>query len=565
VGTFRGTEVYQAQTSITGPGAGLYLRFQPQAHMTLVVKLGLSYTSIAHARENLEREASALSFDEARRHAQDRWTEMLGRIEVQGGKESDRVKFYTGLYHALLGRGMASDANGAYPKNDGGVGQIPKGADGQPLYQHYNSDSVWGTFWNLNQLWAMAYPDFLSEYVRCHLDHYRDCGWLPDSIAAAKFVSGVGTDFMGLLVSSAYAWGIRDYDTDKAFAATWKNEMGWQNRPIGVGKADVKTFIDRGYSPLVRNPDAYSGSNAEGSQYSASHTLEYSFSAYAASQFAQALGKTHEQATLLRYSGGWAHLYDSETGFIRPKELDGRFISEFDPRKPWIGFQEANAWQYTFYVPHDPAGLMRKMGTDVFVKRLQDVFAQAEKTKFGGGETVNAFAGVENVYNHGNQPSLHISWLFNYAGRPWLTQHWVRRICDVFYGTEPVHGYGYGQDEDQGQLGAWYVLAAMGLFDVQGGTRSQPTMQLGAPLFSKIRIQLHPRYYPGKQWEIEVKGDPTRQTYIESARLNGASLERCWFPWSTLTQGGRLEIRLGESPNERWGIQKPPPSASDPE
>jgi predicted alpha-1,2-mannosidase len=517
-GTFRGAEVHAGELAILGPGAGVYLDFETADRESLQVTVGQSYTSIANARINLEREAAKLTFDEARRRAQERWSEMLGRIQVEGGKAEDRVKLYTGLYHALQGRGLASDANGAYPKNDGGVGQLPLDADGSPRYNHYNTDAVWGAFWDLTQLWALAYPEYFSEFVRCQLGMFRDCGWLPDSIAAGKFVSGVGTDYMGLVVCSAYAWGIRDYDVQQAWAAVVKNETGWENRPLGVGKADTKIFLERGYVPQIANPDLMMAATPEGSQFSASRTLEYSFSAYAAAQFAQALGKTAEYERFMQLSHGWEKLLDPDTGFIRPRDAAGKFIADFDPKKAWRGYQEGNAYQYTFYVPHDLAGLIQKLGPDNFNQRLESIFQQAEKAKFGGGETVDAFAGLESVYNHGNQPSLHVAWLFNYSGRPWLTQHWVRRICDVFYGTEVVHGYGYGQDEDQGQLGAWYVLASLGLFDVQGGTARHPTMQLAAPLFDRVRIRLNRQYYTGELFEIQAAGSPAGDRYIKSAR-----------------------------------------------
>lgn len=552
VGSFIRAQVQPAQTSVLGPGAGMYLTFAPAAG-PVVVKLGHSFTSLANARFNLEKEAANLDFDAARQHAQARWQETLGRIRVTGGREEDRTKFYTGLYHALLGRGLASDANGAYPKNDGSVGQIPLDPAGEPLYHHYHSDSLWGTFWNLNQLWALAYPDYLSEYIRCHLDLYRDCGWLPDSIAAGKFVSGVGTDFAGVLLAGAYQWGIRDYDLEQAFAAVLKNELGWQNRPVGVGKADLKSFIDKGYVPLLRGISAPGDAVADGSTFSASHTLEYSFSCWAAAQLARALGKHADHERLLPYSRGWELLYDSETNFIRPKDAAGKFLADFNPRKPWIGFQEGNAWQYTFYVPHDIVGLRERMGAETFLTRLEDVFAQAARTRFGGGEQIDAFAGVENVYNHGNQPSLHIAWLFNYAGQPWRTQHWVRRICDEFYGTGRIHGYGFGQDEDQGQLGAWFVMAAMGLFDVQGGTALAPRFQLATPMFERVEIQLHPRYHPGGTFTIRVEGDPRSQPYIHAATLNRQPLSRSELPWASVRDGGTLELRVGAEPAPHWG------------
>jgi predicted alpha-1,2-mannosidase len=545
-GTFRGAQQFVGDDSIQGRGAGLFLNFETTNREAIELKLGMSYTSIANARLNLETEAADLDFDSARTNAQKAWSEKLGHIQVSGGREEDRVKFYTGLYHALLGRGLASDVNGSYRRNDDTIGQIPTTANGVPKYNHYNTDAVWGAFWNLTQLWALAYPEYFSEFVKCHLDMYRDCGWLPDSVAAGKFVSGVGTDFTGLVVASAYQFGIRDFNVQQAFEAVMKNELCWENRPIGVGKADLKTFVDRGYVPLLRKVPAFSGSTAEGSLFSASHTLEYSFSAYAAAEFAQALGRTNDYERMIKYSHGWEKLYDSETDFIRPRDTEGKFIPDFDPRKPWVGFQEGNAWQYTFYVPQDPKGLIEKMGLEKFRSRLADIFAQAEKTEFGGGKKIDAFSGLENVYNHGNQPSLHIAWLFNYAGQPELTQHWVRRICDVFYGTDAVHGYGYGQDEDQGQLGAWYVLASIGLFDVQGGTSSRPEMQLSMPLFDKVQIHLSRPAHPDAVVDISVRGGVERDRTIQQAKWDGHAIAGQCLPWAQLINGGTLEIESGQ-------------------
>ncbi len=551
VGVFRGKETFAGVHALQGPGAGLYLEF-PETTRRVVLKLGMSYTSLENARHNLDHEAASLDFDHAREQAQAEWASMLGRIQVSGGKQEDRIKFYTGLYHAILGRGLSSDANGAYPKNDGAIGQIPKSKDGTPIYNHYNSDSVWGTFWNLNQLWALAYPDFLNDFVRTHLDIYRDCGWLPDSIATEKFVSGVGTDFAGVLVSGAYGYGVRNYDTNLALAAVLKNELGWQNRPAGVGKADVKAFLDLGYVPYLANVPAFSAASADGSQFSASHTLEYCFSAAAAEQFASSLGKTNEARKLREFARGWEKLFDSETGFIHPRDREGRFIQPFDPSKPWIGFQEGNAWQYSFYVPHQLPELIAKVGREKFSQRLDAAFAQAEQTGFGGGKALDAFSGLENTYNHGNQPSLDVAWLFNVTGRPWLTQYWVRRICDEFYGTDRTHGYGYGQDEDQGQLGAWLVMAALGLFDIQGGTAPQPVFQLATPLFPRAEITLDTRFYPGSRLTITTEGSGI---YVHSAAFNGAALAQSQIDWNKLKAGGHLNYEISADANREWGVR----------
>ena len=556
VGSFIDEKVNAGQLSAQGKGCGLYLTFETRENEAINVKVGLSYTSIENARNNLKVEAAGLDFDGAEESARRTWNQMLGRIAVEGGKEEDRTKFYTGLYHALLGRGLASDVNGAYMKNDGSIGQIPLDENGNPAYHHYNTDAVWGAFWNLTQLWGLVYPDYLNQFVNCQLDIFEETGWLADGIATSKYVSGVGTNFMGQLIVSAYNRGIRGFDVEKAYQAVRRNELGGpMYKPLGVGKFDTPAFVEHGYVPFVETDTYYSGTLSTGSKFSASHTLEYSFSAYAAAQMAESLGKETDYVQLMDLSTGWEKLFDDETGFIRPKDPKGNFLEDFDPKEGWRGFQEGNAYQYTFYVPHNPEGLIEKVGHERFNDRLDALFAQAEKTAFGGGTEIDAFSGVQNVYNHGNQPSLHISWLFNFSGAPWLTQKWVRRICDDFYGTGGIHGYGYGQDEDQGQLGAWYVLAGMGLFDVKGGSEPQPSVQLGAPLFDKVTIQLDQDYYEGETFEIVAKGNPVNSPYIQSTRLNGKGLNSYEIPWEALTNGGKLEMVVGAEPNKNWGIE----------
>ncbi len=554
-GTFVKEQSWQNSESVQGPGCGMYFNFNTGEGEKITVKLGLSYTSIANAQINLETEAKNIDFDSAKERAQNYWNEMLGKIAVEGGSATDRTKFYTGLYHALLGRGLASDVNGAYVKNNNSIGQIPLDETGTPKYNHYNTDAIWGAFWNLTQLWAMGYPEYFNDFINCQIDVYRDCGWLADGIATSKFVSGVGTNYMGQVIASAWNRGIRNYNTEDAYAAVRHNELDWQNRLEGVGKADTKAFLEKGYVPFAINGSYYTGSSAEASQFSASHTLEYSFSAYAAAQMAQALGKTDDYKRLMELSTGWTKLFDEETGYIRPRDTNGNFISEFNPYEAWRGFQEGNAFQYTFYVPHDPYGLISKIGKDKFNERLNALFEKAQETGFGGGKQIDAFSGLQNVYNHGNQPSLHISWLFNYSGAPWLSQKWVRQICNEFYGTDGIHGYGYGQDEDQGQLGAWFVLAGMGLFDVKGGSDENSAIQMVMPLFSKVTIKLSNKYFTGKQFVVEVNGNPTNEPFIQSVELNGKPWNSFEFPWETFEKGGTLKIKSGNKPNKNWGIE----------
>lgn len=517
----------------------MYFTFSNEQQEAVTAKIGLSYTSVENARINLQAEAEGKTFEDAKEQAHQIWQEYLGRIEVETSKREDKVKFYTGLYHALLGRGLANDVNGAYPRNDGSVGQLPM-KEGKPQYNVYNTDAAWGAQWNLSQLWTLAYPEYMSEYVSSHIQAYKDAGWLADGLANNRYVSGVGTNLLSTIIAGAYQCGIRDFDTKLAYEACLKNELDGKDRPFGAGKVNTAEFVKYGYVPHQDQGEGYH----ETFMFSASHTLEYSYSAWAVAQWAKSLGDTENYDKLMNLSKGWERLYDTSCNFIRPKKADGKFVDNFNPMEVWRGFQEGNAWQYTFYVPHDVKGLVAKVGTEEFNARLDSIFTQSQKKIFSGGTEVGAFAGLETLYNHGNQPCLHISWLFNEAGRPELTQKWVRAILNEFYGTDGVHGYGYGQDEDQGQLGAWYVISSMGLFDVKGLTDIHPSFSLGAPLFDKITIHLNKEYYPGDQFVITTTGNTGSDAYVNQYLLNGKPIQGVHLPFTDIVKGGKLEVQM---------------------
>jgi predicted alpha-1,2-mannosidase len=467
----------------------------------------------------------------------------------------DKTKFYTGLFHALLGRGIASDVNGDYPKHNGAMGRLPE-QSGDLKAEFINTDAIWGGYWNITQLWALSYPKWYGSFVNTQLQLYKDRGWFGDGIANSEYISGVGTNFVGLAIVGAYNSGIRNYDVNLAYEAVKANDLNYKNRIVGAGKLDTKAFLTHGYVPHLEQTGRDFVTDSTGSNFSGSHTLEYSFSAFATAQMAKSMGKTADYRQLIKYSNGWRQLLNPKSKLMQPKGLDGTFVDKFDPYQPWRGFQEGNAVQYTFYVPQNPAGLVDAIGKDNFNKRLDSIFTVSEKLAFGGGKTIDAFAGINSIYNHGNQPNLHISWLFNFSGKPWLTQKWTRLIGQEFYGTEPIHGYGYGQDEDQGQLGSWYVINALGLFDVKGLTDARPIIELGSPLFDKANITLG----NGKTLSIETKNNSAENMYIQSAEFNGKPLNNCWLYRDELMQGGKLVFVMGSQPNTNWGVKVPPPS-----
>lgn len=547
VGAFNGINVQPGVKEAFGKGAGLYLNYKTTADESITAKVGLSYTSVANAKLNLNTEANELDFAEAREQSHQTWENYLGRIAVETPDSAAKVKFYTGLYHALLGRGLASDVNGAYPRHDGSIGQIPL-TDGKPVHNLYNTDAAWGAQWNLSQLWALAYPDYYSDYISSHLRVYQDAGWLSDGTANSRFVSGVGTNLLSTMIAGAYQCGIRDFDTELAYQACRKNELDGTDRPLGAGKVDTKYFTEYGYVPFVEDADG----PHEAFMFSASHTLEYSYSAWALAQWAKETGRQSDYDTLMYLAKGWERLYDPSTNFIRPKMKDGSFLTPFEPMQVWRGFQEGNAWQYTFYVPHDVESLVSKVGAEAFNQRLDSIFTVSEGLIFGGGTEIDAFAGLQTLYNHGNQPCLHISWLFNEAGRPSLTQKWVRSILKNFYGTDGIHGYGYGQDEDQGQLGAWYVISSMGLFDVKGLTEAEPAFGIASPVFDKITIQLQEPYYKGGEFVIETINNSDGNPYIGSMKLNGKNYMETHIPFEDVANGGRLQIFLTDQPTDKY-------------
>ena len=364
VGAFTENNIQENTSSAKGKGAGLFLNYQTAENEKVEIKVGLSYTSTANAKENLKEEAEFLFFDGAKVKAREIWQQELSKIVINDSSEQNKVKFYTGLFHALLGRGIASDVNGAYPMHGGRTGQL-KQTNGNEGSEFMNTDAIWGAFWNITQLWALSYPARYNSYVNTQLQIYRDKGWFGDGIANSEYVSGVGTNFVGLAIAAAYQAGIRNYDVALAYEAVKANELNWRNRKEGSGKMDTKAFVEHGFVPYLEK----NTTDSTGSHFSASHTLEYSFSAFAAAQMAKALGKKKDHQTLIRYADGWKSVFNPQNKLMQPKNADGSFINNFNPLEAWRGFQEGNAVQYSFYVPHNPAALISAIGKDQFNKR----------------------------------------------------------------------------------------------------------------------------------------------------------------------------------------------------
>jgi len=540
---------------VSGKDCGAVAEFSTAEDDVIQLKVALSYVSTDQARRNLEAELPHWNFDRVRDDSRRVWNEWLGRIEVAGGTQAQRTKFYTDLWHVLLGRRLSSDVDGKYCDNTGPkpvVRQIPLGPDRKPRYAHYNSDAFWNTFWNINQVWALAYPDLMREWVNFLVDMYHDGGLIPRGPSGHNYSFVMISAHSTPLIVGAYMKGIRDFDVEGAYEGMRKNafpgglmsKAGYEHKTCTGG--GIEHYIERGYIPDDRKN--IGGWHADG----AAQTLEYAYDDWCLAQMAKALGKDDDYRLFMARARNYRNLFDPSTGFMRPRNSDGSWRAPFDPKAP-KGWCEGTAWQYTWFVPHDVEGLIDLMGgREAFNRKLNHAFEQSVEGSF-----------VTPYVNYGNQPSIGMAHLFNYSGAPWLAQKWVRAVKEqTFGGTTPDAGY--RGDEDQGQAGGLGVMMAIGLFQLRGGAATNPVYEVTSPVFDRVTIHLDERYYPGGRFEIVTRANSPRNKYIQSATLDGRPLKKPWFYHRELVDGGTLILDLGPEPNRKWGSrpEDAPPSMS---
>lgn len=322
------------------------------------------------------------------------------------------------------------------------------------------------------------------------------------------------------------------------------SKSGYEHKTALGG--NVEDYISKGYVPYP-NPRGRFGGHEQG----AGQTLEYSYQDWTLAQLALALGKKEDASQFLARSGNYKELYDQQTGWIRPKDVDGNWLSPFDPYDYAKGYVEANGAQFTWFVPHDIAGLATLMGgKEKAAARLNEQFEQAEKLGFTSGnshalETHPEYRRIP--VNYGNQPSMQMAYIFNYLDRPELTQYWSRKVLDAaFSGLSPESGY--NGDEDQGLMGSLAVLMKLGLFQMNAGTEENPIYELGSPIFNKAIIHLNPDYYPGKSITIQAQNNGPENYYISRKTFNGKPIKGIGIRHGDLTKGGLLKLQMSSKP-----------------
>jgi predicted alpha-1,2-mannosidase len=544
---------------------GAFVNFKTSASDAIEVRTGISLVSVDDARQNLEQELTkpfGWDFDAVVQNQRRVWNDIFDRVEIETPNAREKTRFYTNLYRSLSDRNIWSDVNGQWIDP---YGRLQRLAD--PDTVMLGCDALWTTFWNLNQVMNLVAPEWSARWVKSELQLYEKCGWLAKGPAGLKYLSIMVAEHEIPLVVAAYQAGTSGLDGKEILAAAVKMQTSPpQYTPGGgrVGNEDLEAYLKYGYVP------------ADGPlKGRTSDTEEYAYDDWTVAQLALAVGNENVAQLFLKRSQYWRNTFDKTSGFARPRMVNGDWLTPFDPlRSP--GFTEGNAWQYTWFVPQDVPGLVEAMGRDRFIRVLNDGFESCAPVRFNGG----SHAPVDQ----GNQPTMEVSWLFNWAGAPWLTQKWTRAILDAYYGYNPADAY-LG-DEDQGQMSSWFIMSAMGLFQTDGGCRVDPIYEIGAPLYPKITIHLSadygrallPQRHSGadnyyrrgvagatpyrageKTFVIEAHNTSPANRYIQSATFNGKPLNQWWIRQRDLINGGRLVLNLGPKPNKNWAKGCPLP------
>jgi predicted alpha-1,2-mannosidase len=532
------TDIHPGATSATGHKAGAWVTFPP-SDKPLLMKVGLSFVSVENAQTNLHAdipETPATTFDKAfntlHQVAERIWSQALGKIDITGGTPDQRTIFYTGLFHMLLSPNVFNDSNGEYIDFDNHLRQL------KPGEAQYTNFSDWDTAHNVMQLQSMLFPTQSSQMMQSLVRDAEQNGMFP----RWPYANGVGWVMSGdapaVLLSDAYAFGARDFDAHTALkymvqAATVPSAW-WHG---GKERLDLDEYLSKGYVSLLDHKYP--------SMYAASASLNFNNADFAVSRMAEALGDHADAQLLLKHAQYWRNLFDKDSGLIRPRESDGTFVAGWDPdhylprfdRLSALGFEEGSAYQYTYMLPFNYAGLFQALGgRDAAIAKFDKFFE-----KVVGWNTTN--------FTTTNEPDFGEQYIYNWLGQPWKTQAVISRELDTFTAKPD----GLPGNDDLGATSGIYVFDSLGFYPVIPGVGG---FALGTPLFPKSHLTLG----DGRTFDIETHG---KGIYVQRITLNGQSYTSTWLPLDQLSsQHNTMVVWTGEQPNKQWGAspQDAPPS-----
>lgn len=525
-GTIQAGQRYDA-----GKGKGGYLEFRPGTKVQ--VKMASSYISPQQADLNFKRELEGHNtFEVSKREAFDTWNALLNRVRVEGGTEAEMATFYSCMFRANLfsRKFYEMDPEGSPYYFSPYDGKIHKG-------YMFTDNGFWDTFRGQFPLSNLLHPVMQGRYMQSLLDAQKQAGFFPTWSNPGMSGVMIGNHAISLL-ADAWVKGIRSFNADSALTAYYHeatNKGGWGG---SNGREGWKAYFTKGYVPY--------GDIHE----STAKTLEYAYDDFCAYQLAKATGNKFYENIFARQMYNYKNVFDPQVNFMRGRLDNGQWREPFDPVE-WGGpFTEANAWQYTWSVMHDVNGLINLIGgVDKFNAKLDTFFTMEQRVNYGSykqeiHEMREMLLSKMGQYAHGNQPTQHVPYLYNFSGQPWKAQKYARMVTSRLYNATEK---GYPGDEDQGQMSSWYVLSAMGIYSVCPGTDEYV---FGSPVFKKVTISLD----NGKTFTIKADNNSPQHVYIQSAALNGAVYDKNFIRYEDILKGGELHFVMGDKPNYERGV-----------
>lgn len=522
-GTFAGSTLTAGSVQAGGPAVGAYVEFDVAAGEALLVKAASSFVDEAGALANLRAEIPHWDFDRTCRELTAIWERRFGLIEVESDNLAALRQFYGAFYRASFLPRTLNDADGRYPAFASGrpVMQLPEGRT------YYDDFSLWDTYRALHPLVNLLTPRRGGEMMQSLVLKYRQGGWMPIFPCWNSYTSAMIGDHCAAVVADACVKGVTGFDLEAAYEGLRKNAFcrpsTLQEYRDGMGRRALDSYLKYGYIPLEDSvPDAFH------TREQVSRTLEYAYDDFALAQVAAALGRTDDAKALRGRARNYRHVIDPRTGYAQGRHADGTFLSEDNAFRFARFITEGAPCHYTWYVPHDPYGLMELMGgREAYVARLDSMFTQGR-------------------YWHGNEPCHQVAFMFNYAGEPWRTQRAVRHILSTEYHNTPG---GLAGNDDAGQMSAWYLFAALGFYPVCPST---PYYLLASPQFPVVTL----RPEGGKPFTIRAVGASAENIYIRRATLNGRPYTKNYLDHADLVRGGTLELEMTSQPCKDWGSRK---------
>lgn len=525
-------------TRVTGTDIKAVFYFEHGATEQLLIKTALSPVDVLGAQKNLDHELPNWDFDEVVKENQQKWNAELSKVQINDPSEANKSTFYSALYFTLMYPMLYSDVDGRYRGPDVKVHQSDFPYYGQVV-------SIWDTFRGAVPLLSFLRPDVVNEYIKTFLKHYDVFGQLPINVLAGQETF----QMLGLhsipIISDSYFKGIRNYDANHAFdamkASAMKDTSGFSMRYF-VGLKNYKKY---GYVP------------ADLEMESVARTLEYAYDDWSLAQMAKMLNKQDDYRFFLKRATSYQNVFSNESQLMRGRFANGDWRTPFDPyasNHRRDDYCEGNAWQWSFFVPHDVKGLANLMGgKERLIARLDTLFAIS--SKIAGKNTSGDITGLIGQYAHGNEPSHHTAYMYDYLGQPWKTQKYVDKIRTTLYDSSPT---GLCGNDDTGQMSAWYVFSALGFYPVRHG---DGTYAIGAPLFSSVLVKLG----NGKTLKIKATNGSKENMYVQSVKLNGKPYNKAYFNQRDLVESGNIEFVMGRAPNKQWAADEAaaPPSLAD--